>query len=405
MRIVITNTVLSNTGDAAILEAIIKTLREQRVFNDAEVLVLDSDARATSALYPEWTVLQQPTVSPPRKVGRIRNVLQRVRLALTRTYSRGGFAKRVADSLPVLKGSEFFRAFRALQSADLVISSGGTYLVDHYNFTPRAMELEVAKASGATVVLWTQSAGPFVTERARATINRIGRTADLFFARDQKSLDAWRARAGSGAVDDVAADVVFALPAALQPTKPAARILLSVREWKRGVGSSTFDASNYAAAMRAAALAGINSGMRAVALSTCQGVPRYAYDDSALALRLFDGLNVQIDRSFHRPAELLAEVADSQVIVTTRMHLAIMALLSGVPVIAVAYEFKTLELFRGLGLAANVVAIEAVDEKWLRERVLRAVAEPDEFVLSADRRGELAKEATKPAEVLASMHV
>ena len=47
-------------------------------------------------------------------------------------------------------------------------------------------------------------------------------------------------------------------------------------------------------------------------------------------------------------------------VVATRMHVAILALLMGVPVLPIAYEFKTSELFGKLGLGGLVQDIEAV---------------------------------------------
>lgn len=399
VKIVVTNAVLSNTGDAAILEGILATLDKEVPASSNDVTILDSDARTTRGLYPDWSIHQQSAVSPPRKIGRIRNRLQRVRLqALHLTTTQPRIRRIVLSSLS-RRLFEFSRAVHTLYEADLVISSGGTYLVDHYDFTPKQMELRAAKAWGARVVLWTQSMGPFTSQRSQASIAGLAKDVDDVFFRDDRSAEAWRERAGSSLSGAVVSDVVFALTPQVQPD-PAPRALISVREWSRGVDAKSFSHDEYRASMRSAAKCVSEEGLEAVAMSTCQGVPRYAYDDSALAVQYFRGLQVRVDREFHTPRALLSEVANSQLVITTRMHLAIMALLSGVPVIAVAYEFKTLELFQDLGLGEHVRTIEAVSPKWMEEQVQAARSMPSDFILDEGQRHDLAQSAGLPAQLI-----
>jgi colanic acid/amylovoran biosynthesis protein len=63
-------------------------------------------------------------------------------------------------------------------------------------------------------------------------------------------------------------------------------------------------------------------------------------------------------------------MADADVVLATRMHMAILALTAGTPVVAIAYEFKTRELFRRMGLEHYVLDIESVDADALTNSVL-----------------------------------
>jgi colanic acid/amylovoran biosynthesis protein len=107
-------------------------------------------------------------------------------------------------------------------------------------------------------------------------------------------------------------------------------------------------------------------GAEVTFISTCQGAGDYWTDDSVTAAAVVDGLDarlrkaVRIDRDFHTPWQLMSVLGRFDAVVATRLHVAILALLMGVPVLPIAYEFKTSELFGKLGLGGLVQDIEAV---------------------------------------------
>jgi colanic acid/amylovoran biosynthesis protein len=84
--------------------------------------------------------------------------------------------------------------------------------------------------------------------------------------------------------------------------------------------------------------------------------------------------------------------------VSTRMHLAILALLARTPVLAVAYEFKTTELFTRLNMGAWVREIEAVDGEELA-RLADAFLKELPSVRDALRAGVEAEQAQAVASV------
>jgi len=405
-RIVLTNAVLSNTGDAAIAQAIVGLLIDSGLISSArQVTVFDANARATRRLYPEWQVEQQLTVSPPREPARLRAGLQRARARVVGALARRPRWARRALRLPLIRRSAFARSYAALHGADLAVSSGGTYLVDHYNFAARVQEFELMQTMGLPVVLWTQSLGPFASLRSSALMRRAEPCIDGVYFRDKRSADAWASLLGEPQRGGVCADAVFALPA---PARPAAAesdddrpvAVISVREWGRGVDGDDYDRGAYRDMLRFAADRLARAGWRVNALSTCQGVPSYAYDDAAAARTLLDGLPVDIDAGFHTPSQLLRELSAVDLVITTRMHLAIMALLCRRPVIAVAYEFKTVELFQSLGLGRFVVRIEDCSTAWIDERITQALATPDALRLSAAELDRLRADAGTPASAV-----
>jgi colanic acid/amylovoran biosynthesis protein len=100
-------------------------------------------------------------------------------------------------------------------------------------------------------------------------------------------------------------------------------------------------------------------------LSTCQGIDGY-HDDSQVAMAIKDRLpadtspHVHINSDFHRPDELMEHLRTFDWVVATRMHFAILALGVGTPVLPIAYEFKTEELFKSLGCDPEIPQIESL---------------------------------------------
>jgi len=401
--VAVLNTVLSNTGDAAIYQAITTSL-EDFYPGEVEIIALDNLAASTRILYPTWSIAQQPTVSParwrlPRKVlGLCRRLL--VKLATSAPWARAALVSRAG------RLTEFGKSLYAIASADIVLSSGGTYLVDHYDFSHRVDEIEFARRSGNPVTLWTQSMGPFRSTRAKSLIERAAPNVTAVYFRDEKSRRAWEAATLSPARNAVVPDCVFGLSVpALQPGATGGRVepvrkplaLLSVRSWHQGVEGGAFDFHQYGDGMREVARRLIERGWRCVAVSTCQGVASYRIDDSATAARIFAGLDVEVDTAFHSPDELVSVIAEADLVVATRMHFAILSLISGKPVHAIAYESKTTELFNGLGFPDAVTSIENVSTAWATQ----LMAPPDPAIraaqLGSSQIEELRLSATRPA--------
>lgn len=386
MKVLITNAVLSNAGDAAICAGIRQALLDDGLCGMDDIAVMDANSTVTAKIYPTWNVHQQLCYSTPgsnriwSKTVQVAKILG-VRL-LTKVAAQ---SPAVVRKLGVIRIG-YFSAIQLYADADVVISSGGTYLVDHYDFRPRQYELEFAYSLGAKIALWTQSMGPFLTPRSARSAQAIKMLSTMVFFRDIPSQLNWDGVPGENVPGRVMADAAFALQAprvmmSREAVEEKDRVLLSVREWALTSTGSKLDYTGYTSSFRSAAVASVDLGMHPFALSTCQGVDGYRVDDSLTAEKIFNGLGIDIDKQPHTPDELMDEIAASAVVISTRMHLAILAVICRVPVIAVAYEFKTLELFARLQMAENVCAIEDLTEDWLVGRLREARAKPESFVV------------------------
>jgi colanic acid/amylovoran biosynthesis protein len=385
MKILITNTVLQNGGDAAIALALIRQLKA--AFGETVSITLCDAAPDVSKKYYSELVLRESLASaflPPARPGRGRLIWGAWRffrwgigrplgLLAARYWHAGG--ERLAGWLLSTPQREFLQMYA---KADLIVSTGGTYLVEHYALAPRVFEFDVARLLGRPLALFTQSMGPFHRPAHRRALRRALGYAGLILLRDGRSLGHVRDLGVSTDRCMVLPDAVFSMRT-LRPAHPPDRpfaVAVSVRQWAHfGAGSPEEGMARYRRAMAAMVSHLVSKhDARVVFISTCQGIPEYGYDDARVAQEIVSLLpeavrrRVEVDASFHRPEELIERMAGFDLAVATRMHMAILALVAGTPVVPVAYEFKTRELFQRLGYvdgegsAGGALDIATIDE-------------------------------------------
>ena len=379
----ITNCVALNGGDAAILYGLLDRLRAA-CGPELEVVVVDDQPKDVRRRYPELettprldTMLRAaPNV---RVLGRVDTGLQRAAL-LAGAWCLGRGWRRVPRlwlSPVQLAGLDVFARSTA------VVSTGGTYLVEHYPIDGRLLELEVALAMRRPLVLFTQSLGPFTQPGHRRAMRTIVSRARLVLLRDERSRRNLTDLGVPGERLRVVADSAFALTAA-RPARAdrRLRVAVSVRDWPYGPGDAAATNERYRRAIQALVEALVaNRNAEVTFLSTCQGAPEYWADDSAVAARIAQELDpsisaaVRVDRGFHTPQELIDALGGFDLVVATRMHVAILALVAGVPVFPIAYETKTRGLFERLGMGDWVRDFDKVDAASLPADVERFLAE------------------------------
>lgn len=374
-------------GDAAILQGEIRALRT--VFGaDAEIEVSEQTPTVAQRLYPDirfHSGLHAQHAHWPRwrSHGGVASLRKR----------RTSLAVRLLSTSPFLARLLLSREQRAhldrLAAADVVVATGGTYFVEHYNFTAKADELLAAQALGRPTFLFTQSMGPFTRPKSQLTMQRIAAGSRGVFLRDAKSKGHLTALAADATKLHVHADAAFALatPEAPRPPRaagaPRARVAISVRQWSHFKQGSGDDAgARYRRAVADAARALAREGVEVTFLSTCQGVPEYWTDDSRFAAGLVAELlagepNIHVDTAFRTPEQLAGALRDFDVAIATRMHFAILALAVATPVVAIAYEFKSRELLRAMGREAWAFDIEEVSAEGLLRATREALAGGD----------------------------
>ncbi len=359
-------------GDAAILQGEVAALRA--AFGpDVEITVGEQTPTVAKRLYPAIRFhgglhVQHAHWPRCRSHGGLASIRKR----------RTSLAVRLLAVAPrlgrLLLSREQRTHLAAMAAADVVVATGGTYFVEHYDFTAKADELRAARALGKPTYLFTQSLGPFGRPRSQAVMRSLIAGVRGAFLRDERSRGHLTGIGADAARLHVHADAAFALatPEAPRPGGPTpARIAISVRRWAHYKAGDRADAARrYRQAVAEAARTLARAGAQVTFLSTCQGVPEYWTDDSRFAQELVDELlpgepNIRVDHAFRAPAELAEALRQFDVAIATRMHFAILALCVATPVVAIAYEFKSRELLRAMGREAWAFDIEDVSAEGL----------------------------------------
>lgn len=388
MKIIISNTVTLNGGDFAILLSIIKILK-LNFGENTEIIVYDDFGDVAPKyfkgiiyrkhLYFKYLKKSTNKSSIHSKVFiKVYNIFTQKRFMLAaRYYSKG--RKSIANLLLSQQQKEDFYNYAA---ADLIISTGGTYLVENYDLHPRYFDYAFILALKKSLVFFTQSLGPFNKPENKRAIKEILDKASLIFLRDEASLNNLKAINVNVSKARVCADVVFADadPNVLKTPKSSSnnnslRVAISVRDWKffkeksAREGMETYNKSIAALCEYIT----ITLGGNIVFISTCQGIIEYGRDDSKTAKNIYKLLSEEaksktiVNREFHHPDELKELIKGFDVVISTRMHFAIQSLNMGIPVLPIAYEFKTIELFNKLMDKEYILDIDTINEVSLTE--------------------------------------
>lgn len=403
-KVTLSSAVTLNGGDAAIVKGAIAFLR--RIYgNHMDPWIID-DAAGVAADYHDFNYLPS-LVNASSK---------------TNSQSLAGKAARKAQAVRERAPARLHplspirqKVISHIHNSNLLAATGGTYLVDNYAWWRRLPEYETALRGNVPLVFLTQSVGPLRGPTwAIRRLRRVLEYATIVMARDTRTTELlYRIAPNANVV--LAPDMAFALADEIQPVQPsdrrldgATRVALSVREWRH------FTDTSYQAGMEQYRRSLADAVTRLVReqqayvtfVSTCQGIAEYPYDDSRVAAQIVEKLdpdvasNVEVDRAFIPPMELVQKFSSFDVVVSTRMHGAILSWIAGIPVVAIAYESKTADLFAKHNLEGLVHPMEKLESRRLVEAVADVRNGADD-ALSARRRAEaealiLADIATMP---------
>jgi colanic acid/amylovoran biosynthesis protein len=404
MKVLITNTLALNGGEAAMIHSLAHLLR--LIFgDDIDIAIYDQEAEPVSKYYLDLTfrTLLYYHVSRVPRIRGLRAIIGRLNRMRFLAAAKCLGARRDGLARRLLTRREH-AALTDYHSADLIISGGGTYLVENYDLRPRIFDYEVTLALKRPLVFFTQSMGPFRKPEHRKKLRRILDQALLVLLRDKASVSHLRDLGVSNPNVHVSSDVVFLLAedSHRPETRPfLRRVAISVRNWPH---FKTVDAATgmkrYRDAIDAVTRYLVEKhGASVTFVSTCQGIPEYFFDDSKMAKEIVDSLEpslrekVEVDRTFRQPLEMLEHLRSFDFVITTRFHMAILALIAGVPPFAISYEFKTDELYRELDLAEWALSIENIDGPALTTAVGRCIEQrkeacrelPERVASQADR--------------------
>ena len=243
MKIIITNTVVLNTGDAAILLGILNILRNT-FGEETEFIIYDNNPEITSRYYPQLKfrkLLYQNIAKVPRIkfLERMLRILKPLKLNIF-YFAAWCWKNNLRVIAKFILDKEQQQDLLEYTSADLIVSTGGTYLVENYSLEPRIFDYRISLLLEKALVLFTQSLGPFSIPKNRRALKNIFEKCLLILLRDQKSEDNILELDTKNANTFVSADAAFALADAsaieaaqnAQNLSSPLKIAISVRDWK-----------------------------------------------------------------------------------------------------------------------------------------------------------------------------
>jgi colanic acid/amylovoran biosynthesis protein len=361
-----------NTGDLGLLETTVARLREElgddvRLWSEE---VFSHDPDAVAAHLERLRMSSVPALVPLRQHrGWSRpRWLAHVALVATAVLAVRLLGWRLLRLLPAVIAAPM----RALRDADVVISKAGGHLystADRRIGSPTyLLTIWAAGFLGRPTVIYAQSVGPFTGRLADAVARRALRGVSLATARERRS-HAWLA----GALPDphrlhLTADEAFALRPEPDPEPPEGaeqpELGMTVVAWRYpGHPDPAAAARAYEDALVEMARWYVDErGGRVSLVRWLTGGHRE--DDRELIDRLVE----RIDRPGRAgaigpfsPRQASGRLGRMEMMVSTRLHSAIFAMVAGTPAVAIEYLPKTGEI---MGMAAGEgwsIPIEAVD--------------------------------------------
>ena len=361
-----------NLGNEATLQAILHHTR--RRFPDAELLCICTDPQDVSARHGIAAV---PISSRhPHKMGRTAE--SRSPSGLVR------WLRRVVIGVP-RELADWLRTVRRLAGKDILIVPGTGFLTDAsssafgwpYDIFKWSL---AAKICGCRLVYVGVGAGPVYRPLSRWFIRSALSLADFRSYRDSSTMEYLVAMGFSRRVDRVCPDLAFSLPAAMlagAPTegRPRPVVGIGLMNSPARLSAEAPDPAVHRAYLRT--MAELARWLLAHDYDVRLLIGDFVYDRDVLTefaaslkqeMAPGDRARVQ-DAPALSVEQLVSQIAATDLVVATRFHNVLLALLLQRPVISVSFHHKSVSLMRAMGLSERSRDIADVDVGWLIEQV------------------------------------
>ncbi len=281
---------------------------------------------------------------------------------------------------------------RSVRASDLVIVGGGGLFQDHWGvdastmLTPNHYGISfyagpaiLAALSGRPLALLGLGFGPLASDEARRIVRGVCEAASYLSVRDAASRDLLVESGVDAGRIVLSADAAFSLPpeelfsaAGPGPDLRAPVLGVVLRPWALRVDSAGWEAEVAGALDRFLEKTG-----GSVVFVPFQKSERLDEDDGAVASRVLGRLR-HADRARAlpepgTPRETARLLARCDLVLAMRLHAAIFAVSSSIPVVAIAYDPKVRSLMARAGLSALVEPLEGLSGWSLQSRMESAL--------------------------------
>ncbi|MDR1206129.1 MAG: polysaccharide pyruvyl transferase CsaB [Peptococcaceae bacterium] len=300
-----------NTGDEAVLYAILRTLRKTAESEDLDLIVLSGDPEQTAEAYKVTAVSRWNPV----------------------------------------------QVLKAIRKADLFISGGGSLIQDvSSSWSPRyyLWLLSMARILAKKVMVYAQGIGPLNNPKLRKKTGRLMEKCDIITVRDVESREDLL-RMGVSKEIHVIADPVMALRKNIVPTEPGIAFLRDLGltdQWGRkkrpvlGVFLRSFRNDRFCRTLALALDQRVRDGWDILM------IPMQHRVDMEVAVEIG---NMMEETLFYlgkplTPREILSLTGQLDMVLGMRLHSLILSAVMGVPMIALAYDPKVERFISQLGM-------------------------------------------------------
>ncbi len=383
MKIVVTNGGhFVNKGDAGILSGTLHGLRE--TFEDCKITLISHVPETDEGRWPNIRVLPSQVSSRRRPGSKPHKILRFFGEVFT-IWLWAILSRVMGHSVKIRQSEAKQKALDAYWEADLIWCRGGHFIVGHSTQAFATFDLLVhlhqsymGVILGKPTVFSGGSFGPFRTWLQRLLVRYVMNRALLITCREEYSAQCVRELGVSSPPIQVTADPAFLL----KPVSPDHALQLLQKEglasrrrpWI-GISVRRFDFASdryggiteeeYLTAMVQVADYWIEQHHATVAfLPQVTGHAVHDGDDTIIARQVMKGLrnkeNVCLLASHYTPEELSALYGTLDLVIGTRMHANIFAMLHNVPVVAIAYAAKTSGIMEMMNLSDWVVNMHEI---------------------------------------------
>lgn len=304
-----------------------------------------------------------------------------------RRLASGGRVRRLLVQ-PVLEVERWIFAVRHLRRVDMMVVPG-TGVLDDFGQGPTQLPLRIARWSiaariaGARLVYLSVGAGPINHPVSRLLMKLALAQADFCSYRDDDSRRYMASIGRSTAADEVWPDLVFALEREIEKRQDETgsfTVALGVMDYRGWRGSGAEAEAIHADYVCRVAALGDRLRADGCRLVLVLGDDADLPAAQAVAERLHDGeVDIVPSADFD---EVRTAIMRCDVVVSSRYHNLIAALMAGVPAVSLSYARKNDHLLEAFALGKYCQSIESFD----LDRVLADVAsiKADRAVLAAE---------------------
>ena len=285
---------------------------------------------------------------------------------------------------------------QAAKSCDLVLVGGGGLFQDHWGIDPGSLltpnhygisfyagPAALAALTGKPLVLAGVGFGPLESPEARRMVRGVCEAASHLSVRDAESRDLLIASGVDPGRIRLSADLAFALPparvsaadllreAGVEPRSPL--IAVALRPWSLGGADPGHWETQVAAALDRL----IEKTGGTLLFVPFQKSARADEDDAAVAVRVRERLENPARavalRQPRSPSETAGLLGACDLVVAMRLHAAIFAAASAVPLVGIAYDPKVRALLARLDLLSLVEPLQGISGWSLQARMESAL--------------------------------